>query len=206
MQELQLQIIEFIANNTTAGTTLGEKLLEMQRQFPPFNFYYDKPEGMSTNHYLQKFKPVEFRDYFIYGQVKRWFLNLISQAQEFTKKGEAEKAIWIYETLIEHRYPNYKPYDLLIKLYRKQKDPANENRIINISIEFFTALRKNQKEYVLSLAREVGMKEKALEYINAGNKIEYYGGAFVLYDPVKVLEKWKLLNLKFNEKRIFKPI
>ncbi|WP_221393462.1 hypothetical protein [Dyadobacter sp. NIV53] len=35
------------------------------------------------------------------------------------------------------------------------------------------------------------MQHKALEYIEAGKKIHYYGGAFVLYDPVKALEKWE---------------
>lgn len=174
-----------------ANIPLGDMLLEMQRQFPPFNFYYDKPEGMSTNHYLMSRKPVPFNYYFEYGQIKRWFLDVINQAQGFVRAGEIDKAIWAYETLIEHRYPNYKPYDLLNKLYRKRKDFENEQRILHHSISFFTNLRESQKQYVISLAREYNMESVALGYIEAGKLIFYFGGAFVIYDPVKTLMKWE---------------
>ncbi|MDQ6481611.1 hypothetical protein [Dyadobacter sp. LHD-138] len=158
---------------------------------------------MSTNHYLMSRKPVPFNYYFEYGQIKRWFLDVINQAQEFVRAGEIDKGIWTYETLIEHRYPNYKPYDLLIKLYRKHKDFENEQRILHHSISFFTDLKESQKEYVISLAMEYNMESVALEYINAGKKIHYYGGAFVLWDPVSVLSVWEnnlsMLTQKTNE-------
>lgn len=170
---------------------LGDVLLDMQKQFPPFNFYYDKPENMPTNLYLQLYKPVPFQLYFEYGQVKRWFLNLINQAQQFNRLGEVDKAIWAYETLIEHRYPNYKPCDLLMTIYRKREDFESEKRALRRATAFFTDLRESQRLYVLALAGEYNSHDKALEYINRGEKIHYYGGAFVLYDPVKVLEKWE---------------
>jgi hypothetical protein len=170
---------------------LGDVLLDMQRAFPEFNFYYDKPANMSTNHYLLERKPVPFQLYFEYGQVKRWFLNVISHAQQMAWDGKTDEAIHWYQTLIEHRYPNYKPYDLLNGIYRKQKDLEAQKRHLNYSAEFFTELRESQKKYVLSLASKYNSHDRALEYINRGDKIHYYGGAFVLYDPVKVLEKWE---------------
>ena len=169
---------------------LGDVLVAMQRKFPPFNFYADKPEHLHENDYLFSRKPVPFQYYFEYGQVKRWFLNVISQAQQDAWNGNTEKAIWYYETLMEHRYPNYKPYDLLIALYKKQKDLDNEIRVLKHSIAFFESVRAEQREYVLGLASDVGMSHKAVEYIEAGKKIQYYGGGFVLYDPVKRLEVW----------------
>ena len=190
MPETNLALPSFI-QATKDRKPLGEVLLDMQKQFPPFNFYHDKPEWQSTNHYLQINKPVPFQLYFEYGQVKRWLLNVISHAQQQVREGNIEEAIHWYQTLIEHRYPNYKPYDLLIGIYRRQKDFEAQKRLLHYSIEFFTELRHQQKEYVLSLASEYNSHNKALEYINRGAKIHYYGGAFVLYDPVKVLEKWK---------------
>jgi len=172
-------------------TTLGERLIYMQRQFPKFNFYWDKPGYLSTNDYLMSIKPVPFRYYFEYGQVNRWFLALIRQAQVDYRTGNIERAVWVYETLMQERYPNYKPYDLLIRHYRKTAHIDDEARVLDHSIGFFTDLRARQREYVLSLAHEFGMEWKALESINARKKIHYYGGAFVLYDPVKVMGEWE---------------
>jgi len=180
------------------GIPLGDMLIQIQRQFPPFNFYFNKPEGMSTNDFLMLNKPVPFKYYFEYGQIKRWFLSVIGQAQADYKAGNVERAIWAYETLLEQRYPNYKPYDLLISIYRKQKDFENEQRVLRHSIDFFTEIRENQRKYVLSLAREYNMEWKALEYIEAGKKIWYYGGAFVLYDPVATLRLWEISLCKIT--------
>lgn len=190
MSENQLAIPSFIQSKGERKP-LGEVLTDMQHAFPEFNFYYDKPANMSTNHYLLERKPVPFQMYFEYGQVKRWFLNVISHAHQLNREGKVDEAIHWYQTLIEHRYPNYKPYDLLNGIYRKQKDFEVQKRHLSYSIEFFTELRESQKKYVLSLASKYNSHDRALEYINRGDKIHYYGGAFVLYDPVKVLEKWE---------------
>lgn len=191
--------IPSIIEKHSKGAKLGDMLLEMQRQFPPFDFYADKPEWMSTNDYLLSSKPVPFSMYFEYGQVKRWFLSLIKISEQNYRAGQVDDAVRIYETLFEHRYPNYKPYDLLIRHYRRVGDREAELRTIDRSISFFTELREMQREYVLSLSRAVGKEDFTLECINSGKKVWYYGGAFVLYDPVKVMGEWqkrtqKLLN------------
>lgn len=83
-----------------------------------------------------------------------------------------------------------------VAIYRKHKDFENERRVLEHSIRFVTELRESQKKYVLWLASEYNSCDKALEYINRGQKIHYYGGAFVHYDPVKVLGKWEVNGLK----------
>lgn len=188
---MNLPLLPDFLTSYDSKASLGDMLIQLQRQFPPFDFYARKPDDLSTNDYLMSDKPVPFKYYFEYGQVNRWFLAVIRQAQEFNRKGEFDKAIWAYETLLEQRYPNYKPYDLLITIYRKQKDLENEVRVLKHSIEFFTELREKQKQYALDLAYQYGKEDFALEYIREGKKIHYFGGAFVLYDPVKVLVKWE---------------
>jgi hypothetical protein len=183
-----------LLTTTKERKPLGDVLLDMQRAFPEFNFYHDKPDNMSTNHYLLERNPVPFQLYFEYGQVKRWFLNVINYAQQKAREGEVDEAIHWYQTLIDHQYPNYKPYDLLNGIYRKQKAFEAQKRHLSYSIGFLTDLREQQRDYVLSLACKYNCEYKALEYINRGDKIHYYGGAFVLYDPVKVLEKWVKSN------------
>lgn len=190
MPEHSLSIPSFIESRS-GGVKLGDMLIQMQRQFPAFNFYADKPEGVTTNDYLFAKKPVPFQLYFEYGQVKRWFLDLIKLSEANYREGRIKEATQVYETLMDQRYPNYKPYDLLIRHYRRVGDIPNEQRVLDRSISFFTELREMQREYVLSLSRDVGMEDFALERIDAGRKIEYYGGAFVLYDPVKVMGKWE---------------
>jgi hypothetical protein len=92
MSDNSLSMSPFLAT-TKEQKPMGDILLDMQRAFPEFNFYYDKPDNMSTNHYLLERKPVQFQLYFEYGQVKRWFLNVISHAQQKAREGELEEAI-----------------------------------------------------------------------------------------------------------------
>jgi hypothetical protein len=197
MFEQSIAIPTYVKNRLN-GSKLGELLIRLQRQFPKFNFYADKPDWMTTNDFLLAYKPVNFRFYFEYGQINRWFLGLIKQAESDYRSGDIDKAVWIYETLAEQRYPGCRPYDLLIRHYRRVSDRENELRALRLSISFFTALRDMQKDYVLSLAKDVGKESFALEYINAGKKIHYYGGAFVLYDPVRVMGEWEKQIEKYN--------
>jgi len=171
-------------------TLYGDYLLELQSQFPPFNFYDDKKDDMSTNTYLTVKRPVEFELYKHYGEVKRWFLDEIKEAQENIWKGKLDSTIEGLNFVIEHRYPVYKPYDMLINVYKKQKDVANEIKALEHAIPFFKDLRQRQGAHIMQLAKDL----KILNYVldqGTDKKIEYYGGAFVLYDPVKVMSKWE---------------
>lgn len=197
MSEQSLILPDFITIRIH-GARLGDMLVQMQRQFPPFDFYAGKPDGMTTNDFLMTYKPVPFSMYFEYGQVKRWFLDLIKLSEANYRAGRVDEAIDIYKTLMDQWYPNYKPYDLLIRHYRRVGDTANELLVLDRSISFFSELREMQREYVLSLSKPAGKYKQALEFIEAGKKIHYYGGAFLLYDPVKVMGEWEKRLLKLN--------
>jgi len=67
--------------NVDPGIPLGDMHIQIQKQFPPFNFYCNKSEGKSKNDFLMLNKLVPFKYYFEYGQIKRWLLPVISQAQ-----------------------------------------------------------------------------------------------------------------------------
>ncbi|MFH1942078.1 MAG: hypothetical protein ABIL68_08220, partial [bacterium] len=56
---------------------------------------------------------------------------------------------------------------------------------------FFLNLREEQEKYVLQLAQEYNMTAKAREYIGAKKKIYYYGGAFELYNPFTIIDRWQ---------------
>ena len=178
---------------------MGDYLLELQKEFPPFNFYDDKPEGMSENIYLQTRKPVDFELYRHYGEVKRWFLGLIKDAQESIWKGDYESAIYYLKYLINQRYPNYKPYDMLINLCKKTKDSDSEIQVLEHSIAFFAELKVKHGAHIMKLASDLKIPNYILDQ-GTDKKIEYYGGAFVLYDPVKVLGKWESRLAKLKSK------
>jgi len=179
-----------IPGDYTRTRFYGDHLLYLQTQFPAFNFYDDKKDDMSTNTYLLTKKPVEFKLYKHYGEVKRWFLEIIKEAQDNIWKGNFGEAIFYLEYLVEHRYPSWKPYDMLIAIYKKQKDVSNEIRTLEHSITFFKDLRERQGAHIMQLAKDLKILNFILDQ-GTDKKIEYYGGAFVLYDPVKVMVKWE---------------
>jgi len=41
------------------------------------------------------------------------------------------------------------------------------------------------------VAKKYGMENKAMEYINANKKIQYYRGVFDLYNPYPIIDNWK---------------
>jgi len=182
-----------------SATLLGDKLFELQRDFPPFDFYKDKPADMSTNTYLFSRKPVKFELYKHYGEVKRWFLGVIEDAQQSIWKQDYESAAYYLEYLIQQRYIQRKPYEMLIGIYKKQKNVEAEIRILEVSISFFTELKAKQGTRIMELAAMHDLTDYILDQ-GADKKIEYYGGAFVLYDPMKFLDKWKarLIHLVSN--------
>lgn len=183
----------------TSEALYGDYLLYLQRQFPRFNFYDDKPDTVSANIYLQVNKPVEFELYRHYGEVKRWFLGVINDAQESIWKQDYDTAIFYLEYLIEQRYIHRKPYDMLIGLYKKQKNVSAEIQTLERSINFFRELKAYQGAQIMELAAWYNITNYILDQ-GTDKKIEYYGGAFVLYDPMKFLEKWedRLNNLNKN--------
>lgn len=132
-------------------------------------------------------------------QYREAFEVIKSLAKIVENEGDYKKAIEAYEKLIIEECEDAEPYERLIVIYSKLKWKAEEKRTIERAISFFTKLEETQLDYTLQLAQKYGMKAKALEYINQGKKIFYYGGAFELYNPrTSRLKKWIARAKKLN--------
>jgi hypothetical protein len=170
---------------------IGETFHLLQRSLPAFDFYVSKPDTMSRQQYIQPFmsKITAFRQEYNGLIIK--CDKLILEAMEASWMGSPEQAMVLYKILIEEKYPFHKPSDMLISLYQKQKDRQNELAELTRAIDFFSDLKAQQREYVLSLAADNNITAKVKGLIDGGQKIMYYADAFTLYDPAPFLDKWK---------------
>lgn len=183
-----------------SNPSLGERFKKFIGTFPKFNFYYDLPEGMTTMQYLFVRNPVPIEKTRELGELKNAFQKILNKAKIAENENNIKVAIEAYEKLVSEEYGDNEPYDRLMIIYRNLGWTNEEKRIIKLSIEFFTNLKEKQKDNVLSTAREYNMESKALEYINNGKKIFYYGGAFELYNPFPIIKKWEKRLLKMKDK------
>ena len=157
------------------------------------------PANMQTFEYLRIKNPFPLEK----SKQLRKYLNYLESILNRAKAAENEKnlklAIEIYEKLIVEEFEGKEPYERLMIIYRKLKWVSDEIRILKLAINFFSNLREEQKKYVLKLAEKYNMSDKALEYINSGKNFFYYGGAFELYNPYPVINKWKERLIKLNK-------
>lgn len=186
-----------------SNPSLGARFKMFIGTFPKFNFYYDLPEGMTTMQYLFVRKPVPIEKTRELGELKNAFQKILNRAKIAENENNIKTAIEAYQKLVLEQYEDNEPYDRLMIIYRHLGWINEEKKIIELSIEFFSNLKEEQKNNVLSIAREYNMESKALEYINNGKKIFYYGGAFELYNPFPIIEKWKkrLLKIEHNKSK-----
>lgn len=178
--------------------TLGEKFQAFLYTFPKFNFYYDMPEGMNTFEYISLRKPVPFEKSAELRSFKDAFESILNKARIAENENNLKVAIRVYEKLVVEECFDTEPYERLMIIYRKLSWKTEERRIIQTAINFFSNLKEKQRKNVLTLAQEFKVTDKALEFINDDKKVFYYGGAFELYNPYPIIEKWKdrLANLK----------
>ena len=179
--------------------TLGEQLQNLKDSFPKFNFYYDLPEGMNTLEYLSLRQPHSPEKSSQLAKCKEAFEIILSKAKIAENENNFKTAIEAYEKLIAEEYESAIPYERLIIIYKKLRWKEHETETIKKGIAFFSRLKENQKIKVLILAKEFNMEEKANEYIQEGKKIFYYGGAFELYNPYPIVDKWKSKLAKLIE-------
>lgn len=183
-----------------SNPTIGKTLQEYKDTLPKFNFYYDLPEGMNTLEYLSIKKPLTFEKSVGLRKFKDAFETILHKARIAENEKDWKVAIEAYEKLIAEECEDTEPYERLMVIYKKLHWTTEEKRIIQLAIEFFSRLRETQKNNVLTIAKEYGMTEKALEYINDNKKIFYYGGAFELYNSFPIIAKWSERLLKANSK------
>lgn len=191
-----------IKHPVPGNLTIGERIRQYKYNVYEFNFYYDMPAGMDTSEYLWTHKdkciPANKAELSKY---KKMFDKLQEKGKIAENEGDYKKAIEVYEKMIVEECEDEYPFERLMIIYKKLKWKDQEFEILTRSIQYFSDLRNNQKEYVLNLARKYNMERKALDYINANKKIFYFGGAFTLYNPYLKIEKWKERLDKLNAKQ-----
>lgn len=186
---------------TKKHNTLGFDYETLKKKLPEFNYYYDKPDDMSTSDYLWSHKNL-INDYEykpLLWDIKNKFSKMAEEAKEYERGHDLASASVIYENMINEEYYMPTPYDRLIKIYSKAKLYEHEKRVLELSIPFFTKLRESQREYVIYLAKKVDKLTFCLQRINDNEKIFYHGGSHELYNPFLIIAKWeKRLSKIYN--------
>jgi tetratricopeptide (TPR) repeat protein len=185
------------------GVPLGIQYEQTIKLLPEFDFYCNLSEGQTTSDYLwghrnlvndEKYKPEIWK-------IQRKINELSTTAKQYEDIGKLDESAKIYERLVAEKDYHTLPYDRLIKIYSRAKLKEDEKRILELSISHFTELRERQKKYVLYLADKYGKSDFAIERIGNNQKISYYGGAFELYNPYQIIDKWKerLIKIDLNK-------
>jgi tetratricopeptide (TPR) repeat protein len=180
-----------ITKQSAGNPTIGEQFENFKNTLPEFNFYHDMPAGMQTFEYLRLNRTIPANKAKDLRNFRESFEIILSKAKIAENQKDYKTAIEAYEKLIVEEFHGKQPYERLMVIFRKLKWPEKEEEILKKAISFFEKLKEKQKNSVLSLAKKYGMESKALEYLNADKKIQYYGGVFDLYNPNPTIEKWK---------------
>lgn len=176
---------------TPNNPTLGKKYQNFKDSLPEFNFYHDMPDGMQTFEYLRIHRPVPFEKSKKLREFRDSFKSILSEAKIAENQKDYKKAIGIYLQLISDEYEGKEPFERLTIIYNKLKWKVQTIEIIQNAIKYFEELKESQKNKIIAVSKKYGMEDKAMEYINANKKIQYYGGAFDLYNPYPIIDKWK---------------
>jgi len=67
-----------------------------------------------------------------------------------------------------------------------------EKRVLINSLSFFKDLKNKQEDYVIGLAKKYSKLSFAEERILNDKKISYFNGAFELYNPYNIMDKWEV--------------
>ncbi|MET3127543.1 tetratricopeptide (TPR) repeat protein [Arcicella rosea] len=177
--------------------TIGKELNNLKKSLPEFNFYFDMPSDMQTFEYIAIHRPVSLNKSKELKVLKEKFDLILTNAQLAENSGDLKTAIEFYLELIAEDYEGKEPFERLLIIYKKLKWKEQEYEILLKAIDFFESLKAKQRRDVITLAQKYKMEGKALEYINSNKKIQYFGGAFDLYNPYPILEKWKEKLNKF---------
>lgn len=173
--------------------TIGEKYWTAVGKLIEFDFYHDLPEGESTLSWMTSHPELMKQPGLkTVRKHREMFDGMLHDAQINEDNGRLDLAADIYERMIAEECFLTKPYERLIAIYHKAKLPHEEERVLSAAVIFLTNLEVMQKEYVLGLAEKYGKIEFAQSYINDGKRIQYYMGAFDLYNPYNIVAKWNI--------------
>lgn len=183
--------------------TLGQQYEQAILNIPEFNFYFDMSDDMNTMEYLYKHPEYtqQTEEKKLLFEIRDSLEELISRGAGLENEGKLDEAAKTYEEVIAHQAFLTTPYDRLIKIYSKAKLKKDEERVLTEAISHFKALREKRREYVVGLATKYGKLEFAEDRINNDKKIMYFGGAFDLYDPHTIINKWEQRLEKLTNKK-----
>ena len=167
------------------GKALGDIFEETKYQFKEFDFYNSGEDR--SNSFLENAESKK-----TIWKIQNQFKDLIADALKHEENGDLDKASVIYERIIAEKYYLTAPYDRLIKIYSKAKLHDEEKRVLINSISFFKDLKNKQKDYVIGLAKKYSKLSFAEERILNDKKISYFNGAFELYNPYNIIDKWEV--------------
>ena len=169
------------------GDVFEDRILKL----PEFDYYNN---GGYSN--VNKIKPGTLEPIW---EIQKYFKNLLNAAELAEAQKDYENAALIYEQIVGENYWMPSACDRLIKIYSKAKLKEAEIRVLQNGIKHFTELREKRLLYVQGLAKKYGAEQFLNERINNGGKITYYHGAFELYNPFPIIEKWQeRLKKKFE--------
>ncbi len=168
-------------------TPLGDEYQQIKKQFDEFEFYTTGRVSQMSMHTPFMDSPLREEIW----RIQKTFAAMIAEAKDMEDDGDFIGAAVKYEGIVAEHYYLPTPYDRLIIIYSKAKLKKEEKRVLQFAIDFFTALRDKQREYITALAEKYGKTDFVRERIEQGKKITYYGGAFELYNPYPIIEKWK---------------
>lgn len=182
------KVISSAPKDITVSKIWGDLLEVRILEVPEFDFYFEREANPQKYEHEfgeigQILKPIF--------EVREHFKSIETEAQTAEDMGEQEQAARLYEQMVAEKYYMPSPYDRLIKIYSKAKLHDEEIRILKVGIAHFKQLREKRKAYVLHLAQKYDAVDFANERIISGKKITYYDGAFELYNPFPIVERWE---------------
>ncbi len=119
-------------------------------------------ENLQTD--LSSKKPVEVIS-IAYEDEKKWALenDSLKFAKAFEKIGNYNRAIEVYEMIIERKFESRQPFNKLVSIYRKRNDVQNELRVLKKSVSVFNSLEDSQAEDVEKMKIRFENRIKKLE-------------------------------------------
>ncbi len=177
---------------------LCKMILDLKNSFPEFDFYYKKPEDESTLSYSYNNNTFPLEKSKEYAYLREQLNIIFAKAKLFENNKDYESAIGIYKNLISQNIESNIPYNRLMTIYKKLKQPDKEIDVIKQAIHNRESFKYQQRENILAIAKKYGKEEFAFNYIKNGKRIQYYLGIFDLYNPNTEIEKWKDRLIKIN--------
>jgi hypothetical protein len=191
MHQLKVEIENTFNIIRRQNLSIGDTISQMRKKLPPFDFYSGQLSSVTTQRYIRPYMASIIKYHQEVRSIESQCQEMLLKAKEASWHGNTERAIFIYQALIQEKLPSTQAYEQLTSLYRKRKDIESERWELKRAIEHFSRLKGQQIDHVMMLAANYNVTTKVQALINARKKIMYYANAYTLYEPLPVLQEWK---------------